>query len=132
MSHDNQMLAVLASMAVLHYLADFVFQNGFMLMGKVKPGTAFIMPLSLHCLEHALPTALVFLVYSPSHAWVALIDFAAHFVVDRTKALYKIEGGVWKPENKIANLSKWYRAFGLDQLMHGLTKILLVYIAVNF
>lgn len=129
MSNEKMMLLVLTAFAIKHFFCDFPLQTFYML-GKGKPGTAWIAPLAAHCGVHAFFTAIIFLLYSPSFVWLSLLEFAIHFVVDRAKATYKLDTGVWTPEQRGINLTKYYRAFGLDQLAHGLTYIALVYISI--
>jgi hypothetical protein len=109
-------------MFIKHFLADFVWQTPYML-GKGKKGTAWIMPLSAHCLVHAGLSALIIAVFNPAMIWLAGLEFVAHFVIDRIKATYKLPEGQWAPEMKGKYLNKHYVALGADQLAHALTYI---------
>lgn len=110
-----------------HYACDFPLQTVYML-GKGKKGTEWILPLVAHAGMHTLFTLAIILVYNPSCAWVALVDFALHFVIDRIKATYKLKEGAWEPHEKGKLLAKYYAAFGKDQMAHQLTYILIIYL----
>lgn len=129
MNNEKMLLLVLAAFALKHFFCDFPLQTFYML-GKGKSGTAWILPLAAHSAVHGFFTLGIFLLYKPEFAWLCLVEFVIHFGVDRAKATYKLDSGVWTPEQKGRNLTKFYRAFGLDQLAHGLTYILLVYISL--
>lgn len=111
---------VLILLTTKHLFADFMLQTPYML-GKGKPGTAFILPLSAHCLVHAVFSLLIILLFNPAFAWLAAAEFVAHFVIDRLKCLYKPwPTGTWAPEVRGKFLSQYYTAFGIDQWAHGI------------
>jgi hypothetical protein len=57
------------------------------MLKKFLPGTGFILPLLAHTAVHGLGTFLIAMSVAPSLAiWLALLDMATHFVVDRIKA----------------------------------------------
>lgn len=71
---------------VKHFLADYPLQGKYML-GKFKGGTEWVGPLVTHCLVHAGFTLLIAAVFCPLWApWLALLDGAVHFIMDRIKA----------------------------------------------
>lgn len=115
---------------IKHYLADFPLQTGYML-GKGKKGTAWILPLIAHSGVHAIFTLVIALLANPRVAWVALLDFTLHFIIDRVKALYKLKEGTWEAHERPMLLTKYYAAFGKDQLAHQLTYILIAYLILN-
>lgn len=112
---------------VKHYVADFPLQNGYMLQ-KGKDGTAWILPLAAHAGIHALMTLVIILLANPEFYYLAGLDFVFHFVIDRIKARYKLKPGTWEPSEKGLLLSKYYRAFGKDQLAHYLTYSLIMFL----
>lgn len=128
---NNTLLLVLTGLIVKHFFCDFPLQTIYML-GKNKSGTAWIAPLAAHCFTHTCFSLIIFLLAAPHMAWVCILEFGIHFGVDRMKAIYRLDPGVWAPEKKARNLAKYYRAFGLDQLAHYLTYVGMVYISVNF
>lgn len=127
----NSILLVLTALSLKHFFADFPLQTQYMLR-KGKKGYQWIFPLAAHAAVHAGFTLLIFLIYDPRTAWVACVDFAAHFVVDRIKATYPMPQGVWADHERGTNLRRFYVAFGLDQLAHHLTYIGLVYLALSY
>ena len=130
---DNMTLLVTAAFLVKHDIADFYLQTPYML-GKGKSGSAWVLPLSAHCLVHAAFTLGILLLYKPTFAiQLSALEFAIHFIVDRIKATYKAgPDGQWNFPEKGKYLSNYYRALGNDQLAHGLTYILLIFICINF
>lgn len=108
-----------------HFVADFLLQNKYML-GKFKPGWGFVLPLSAHCAVHAAFTLGLLLTLGQSNLWpLAVFDFVSHFFIDRLKASPKLLGK-WHP-----NDSKFWYALGLDQLLHHICAILIVYILMT-
>lgn len=113
-----------------HYLADFVFQNKYML-GKFNP-TGWVKPLAAHCLVHATFTLAICLVVNPSLSWLAVVDFVVHFIMDRIKASPKLLGrfkslcpnefATATPEQKRHDRYFWL-ALGFDQYVHHLTNL---------
>jgi hypothetical protein len=123
----NMSLFLLVALFTKHYFSDFKLQTFFML-GKGKPGLAFIAPLASHCAVHMIFTIVILVIVKPEYSWLAAIEFVAHFVIDRAKATYKLPSGVWEGSERGNNLNKYYSAFGLDQYAHGLCYILIWYI----
>lgn len=111
---------------VKHFLADFPLQFNFMLKYKVSPNWQFLVPLSLHCLTHSLFTLLIVLIIDPSYWWLALLDFAVHFVMDRLKAGPRYLGRFNDPSK-----SSFWISLGFDQMVHHLTDILVIWILVT-
>lgn len=111
---------------VKHYIADFPIQTPYMLQkGKDK---SWVLPLASHALVHAAFTLAIILMARPEFWYLAGMDFILHFVIDRIKARYKLKPGTWEAHEKGKLLSKYYRAFGKDQLAHGLTYALIMYL----
>jgi hypothetical protein len=123
---NKEILVVLILFQIKHFFSDFPLQSVYML-GKGKTGLAWIMPLSAHCAVHAGLSLLIILFVNPSLFWLVLAEFGAHFVIDRSKCLYKLPQGAWAPEDKGKYLTKYYMAFGLDQLAHQGCYMLMVY-----
>jgi hypothetical protein len=132
--HEFHILVLWAAFLVKHYWADFPpLQTTYMIVGKNKPGLQWIVPLMAHCAVHATLTAFILAVmFSPAAMALALVDFIVHFFMDRLKSLYQLKPGVWSPEDKKDLIPKYYAAFGLDQLAHGLTYVLITYLALQF
>jgi len=72
-----------------HFLCDYPLQTQYML-GKFKGGDAWKLPLTAHAGVHAAGTLLIGLCAAPVFGvaiLLALLDFAAHFTIDRIKVL---------------------------------------------
>lgn len=124
---NQTLLVLLVLFSFKHFLADFPFQTVYML-GKGKKGLDWILPLASHCLVHAGMSAIIIAVYNPAYLWLTLVEFLAHFVIDRIKATYRLPAGQWENEMRGKYLSQYYFAFGADQLAHQLTYILMIYL----
>lgn len=92
------------------------------MLGKFKTGTAWIAPLGLHAAVHAAATfAIAAGMGSRLAMMLGVLDFCAHFIVDRIKASPKLLGR-WKPDSPFF----WW-TLGADQLCHHLTHYLIIY-----
>lgn len=124
----NEQLELIFTLLIIyqfkHYIADFPLQREYMLR-KTKPNWDFLLPLTLHCLVHAVGTLLVCLFFQPSLWWLALIDFSVHFLVDRIKSGPRYLG-------RFNDLSKsgFWNVLGIDQMAHHLTHIYIIYVIV--
>ncbi|MAV92116.1 MAG: hypothetical protein CL676_11910 [Bdellovibrionaceae bacterium] len=117
--------ALLILFQVKHFLADFVFQNVYMLR-KGSPNWDFVVPLSIHAGIHALSTLPIVLYVNPSVWWLSVMDFFIHFVMDRIKA-----GPRYLGRFDDLNSKAYWVTFGADQMMHHLTHILIIWILVT-
>ncbi len=108
-----------------HFAADFPFQSQYMLK-KVRPGWDFVPPLALHCAFHAFLTLSVVWALVPSLWWLATLDFAIHFMMDRIKSGPRYLG-------RYNNLSKkaFWNCLGFDQMVHHLTHFYIVWMLVT-
>lgn len=127
---------------IKHFVADYPLQNSYMLR-KFLPGKEFILPLSAHCLVHAVYTFLIALSFNQTLKFslvLALLDFIIHFIMDRIKASPNILGR-FKPltakeypyandEEKKSNKYFWW-SLGLDQAVHHLTHYFLIYLILR-
>lgn len=104
-----------------HFIADFPLQNRYMLQ-KQRSDWSFIPPLALHCAIHAVTTLIVVLLVQPSMWYLAIVDFIIHFTMDRIKAGPKYLG-------RFSDISKsgFWIALGLDQMVHHLTHIWIIW-----
>jgi hypothetical protein len=123
---SKELLVVLVLFCLKHFFADFPLQTTRMVMGKGKPGLAWISPLSAHCGVHAALSFLIILFVNPSMFWLAGVEFFVHMAIDRAKTQYKLPQGDWG-KDKGKNLSRYYFAFGLDQLAHQLSYVILIF-----
>ncbi len=149
------MLATIFTLLIVyelkHFVADFLLQGRYML-GKFKPGWDFVIPLSAHCGVHAAFTLLIVLRTRPEYWWLAVVDFAVHFLMDRIKAgpkylgrykalsanemipiIQKAQVGVLDEEDKkrVRNNGLFWWSLGLDQMVHNLTHIFIIWMLVK-
>jgi hypothetical protein len=71
-----------AAFSVKHFLADFVLQTKWIALGKDRRD-AWLQPLGAHVAIHAGLALLIILVVAPRLWWLALVDLAVHFAIDR-------------------------------------------------
>jgi hypothetical protein len=124
---SNQTLLILILFQLKHFLGDFPLQTFYML-GKGKPGLAFVLPLGAHCTVHMVLSGMIIACFKSEYLWLCVLEFIAHFVIDRIKATYKLPTGQWANEEKGKYLSKYYFAFGLDQMSHNVCYLIMAYI----
>ncbi len=110
---------------VKHFFADFVFQNVWMLQ-KSRPGWDFAPPLAIHCGIHAVTTLAVVLYINYNFWWLGLVDFGVHFLMDRIKAGPKYLGRYSDVRSKA-----FWVSFGIDQMVHHLTNLFIVWFLVT-
>ncbi len=99
-----------------HFVADFVLQTRWIVEGK-ENREGWLAPLTVHAGIHALATLLIFLALAPDIAWMALVDFAIHFCVDRWKAI------VARRLDTTPQRKSFWLLFGIDQTLHHLTDL---------
>ncbi|MGE4132651.1 MAG: DUF3307 domain-containing protein [Bdellovibrionales bacterium] len=119
------LLTLIIIFHVKHFLADFVFQNVYMLQ-KSRPGWDFVPPLSIHCGIHAAGTLALVGYFSFSFWWLAILDFVVHFVMDRIKAGPRYFGRF----NDMRSKAFWV-TFGFDQMVHHLTHLYICWYIVT-
>jgi Protein of unknown function (DUF3307) len=108
-----------------HIIADFVLQNSWMAHGKEqKKGWA--LPLLVHSLIHLAVTMTLILIVAPRFWFIAVIDFAVHFGIDRAKGFCSSRFSM-TPEHP------WFwTLIGVDQALHHLTGFgLAIFMATN-
>ncbi len=108
-----------------HVIADFVLQNSWMALGKDQK-TGWALPLLVHCLVHFVLALALILIIAPRFWFVAVIDFAIHITIDRTKGLVSSNFGVTLEH-------PWFwTLIGVDQALHHLTGFALsIFMAAN-
>ncbi len=109
---------------IKHFVADFPLQREYMLR-KTRPEWDFLLPLSMHCLVHAGLTLAICLIFNASLWWLAIFDFVVHFLMDRLKSGPRYLG-------RFNNLKRsgFWNVLGLDQMVHHLTHIYIIYVIV--
>lgn len=128
-----------AIMALKHFLADFPLQTGYMVTGKGKKAN-WLLPLVCHCAVHGAFTLVVALLIRPEYYWLALVDFAIHFVMDRIKAAPNLLGRYKQlaasefpsaTAKQIRDNHYFWWSLGLDQMVHSLTNLLIVFLLLH-
>ena len=115
-------IVLLALLQIKHFFADFAFQTEGHFKYKGVYGHVVGMQ---HSLLHAVLTSLVFLVLSfPIMVIIVagLIDFVLHYHIDYVKMKYG---------TKNSNSKRYWVEFGLDQLAHQFTYILLIILTIG-
>ncbi len=115
-----EILALLILFQLKHYYADFVIQT---YMQTVKKGV-WLHPCGIsHSLDHVWTTLLVLLVFSMIHSisattilFIGAVEGIIHYVIDFTKVKYG---------NKDMTKPIFWNQFGLDQVAHQITYILI-------
>lgn len=117
-------LLVLAAIAVLmlkHTVADFYLQTGYQYANKGSYGHPGGL---LHSAIHVALTPFVYLVLAPGSfllaALIALGEFVVHYHTDWLKEQLGHRYG-WTPRDRA-----FWLALGTDQLVHGLTYVVIV------
>jgi len=123
-------LPLLAAVAVLmlkHAVADFYLQSSYQYLNKRTYGHRGGF---LHSAIHAALTPLVYLVLAPASlllvAGIAVGEFLVHYHVDWLKEQL-IHRNNWTPQCRMF----WF-ALGTDQLVHGLTYLVIVGVLVAY
>lgn len=113
------LFGLLIAFQLKHWTADYPLQGMYML-GKMK-AEGWVLPLLSHTLVHGGFTLIIVLLVSPTLWWLAVVDIAVHFIVDRIKASPKLLNR-WGPDKPYF----WW-TLGLDQMMHHLTHYFIIY-----
>jgi hypothetical protein len=118
----------MTAFVVKHWVCDFLLQNRYML-GKFKAWPDFVLPLTAHSAVNAIGTLAVgalvlrdgLLMFIEPLFWAALAEFVAHFAIDRIKASPNLLG-----RYKDTNTGIFWNVLGFDQMLHGLTYVLMI------
>ena len=113
------MISIVILFFIKHFLADFVFQTTYQWSNK---GT-FLHPGGLiHSGIHAALTTIILLIYDVCFIELIALDFVAHYVIDYCKVNINKKFN-WTPD------TYWFWVLtGLDQLLHYLTYIVILYL----
>jgi hypothetical protein len=118
-------LAAVALLMFKHAVADFYLQTPYQYLNKGKYGHPGGL---IHAGIHAALTPLVYLVLLPGSLLIAaglvLGEFVVHYHIDWLKEQVTHRNG-WTTSDR----GFWY-ALGTDQLVHGLTYLLIVAVLV--
>jgi hypothetical protein len=117
---DN-IFVLLAMLVVKHWYIDFINQSVDEMTGKGIYGNAHGL---MHSIKHGAATFLImccFLADWPFAVVIGFIDFIIHYHVDYIKVRFG---------TKDMSTSAFWAQFGLDQLVHNLTYIWIVWIII--
>jgi len=119
-------LLLLCLLQIKHMFADYYLQTPKMLSGR---GEYMHMGRAQHAGVHVIGSVLVFLVVGAPLAFILIIcamEWFIHFNIDYIKAAYS-------DKNRLQpNQAAFWRAAGLDQLLHKLTYVAMVWAWVQF
>ncbi len=123
---ETTLLISLAFLSGKHFLGDFVLQNGFQLRHKARYGHPGGL---LHVGIHGGLTLPLFFILPGMGVWVpafvVLAEMAAHYHIDWGKErILRITG--WQHHDR-----RYWRLFGLDQLLHLLSYLLMAAFVVQ-
>jgi uncharacterized membrane protein HdeD (DUF308 family) len=123
MSPVHAALAAITYLLVKHAVADFILQTDLIFRQKGKYGAPGGL---LHAFIHILLTAPVFWLFPGGGLGLAATllaaEFLVHYHIDWTKEqIVRLEG--WTPKD-----NRFWWAIGIDQLLHGLTYVAILWI----
>lgn len=109
-----------------HFICDYPLQvySKYML-GKFKQFPECVPPLTMHAGIQAVATFLIAMIFAPTYWWFGLVDFVAHFCIDRLKADKRLLGR-WNHTS-----GHFWSAIGFDQMLHHLTHYIFIYFMVK-
>lgn len=119
-------LLLLCLLQIKHMFADFYLQTPKMLAGR---GEYLHAGRAQHAAVHVAGTAIVFLIFGAPWSFiliVSVLEWIVHFNIDFAKAHYSDK------KQLQPNQAAFWRATGLDQLMHSLTYIAMVWAWLTF
>lgn len=108
-----------------HFMADWYLQFPWMSEGKRRAGWDFLGPLLAHAGMHTLGAFVILLLVAPGLWYLALLDGASHFVIDRIKA-----GPSYLGHLELYGRT-WWIVMGLDQAAHHFVHFYIVYRIVS-
>ena len=116
------MIEILILLFLKHFIVDFPLQNKFQWSNK---GTYGHLGGILHSGLHGIGTFFCFIFFTdlPSAMCFAIIDFSFHYHIDWVKMNINKKLG-WGPTTH----EQFWWLLGLDQLLHSLTYLMLVYL----
>ena len=134
-----EVFILIVAFQLKHYIADYILQ--FRIKDAIKKFDAegWIKPLSIHAFHHFGGTFTISTLYLgycefcpySLYFWtlvmsVSILDFVAHFTIDRLKASPNIGGRFHYPTKE------YFQIMGLDQMAHHLTHYLITFALIYF
>lgn len=113
-----EIFAILSLLLVKHFIADFVIQFDYMIKEKGFYGRSGGVH---HSFIHGFGTFLIFGWFlHPMAFWAGVADFLAHYHIDWAKMK------ITQSKSYTANDKQFWFWLGIDQMLHGLTYLILV------
>ena len=120
----NTTLLLITLLFTKHFIVDFPLQNKFQWSNK---GTYLHLGGILHSGLHGLGTYFCFVWFAPLAAiYLSIIDFVLHYHIDWAKMNLNSKMG-WGPNTH----EQFWWLLGLDQFLHALTYVGLVYLVTG-
>ena len=117
----NSTLTLILLLCTKHFIVDYPLQNKFQYSNKGKYGHSGGI---LHAWLHSIGTILCFYWYAPHASWyLGTFDGIIHYHIDWAKVNINAKIG-WGPTTH----EEFWWLLGLDQFLHMLTYIFLVFI----
>ena len=118
-------LLIMLGLVIKHFVADFLLQFSWMIeeKGQLNRFGGYA-----HAAVHGAGTAIWLWIYGLGVAWIialALAEVAVHYAIDFTKA---------RTTDHISSTAQprlFWGLYGLDQLLHHLTYLVLTYLVVS-
>ena len=114
---SHSLIWAMALFLIKHLVADFLFQTGWMAKGKEQLEN-WLAPLLAHIAVHAVGTLVITLLLAPALAWLALVDFVIHGLIDKGKTLIQ-----QRHRFRVDQAAYWW-LLGTDQTLHHLTHLI--------
>ncbi|MCA0907640.1 DUF3307 domain-containing protein [Ruegeria sp. HKCCD6228] len=117
---------MLCLLLIKHMFADYYLQTPKMLSGR---GEYFHLGRAQHAAVHVVGSVVVFLVFGAPLSFILIVgalEWFIHFNIDFIKASYSDKKRLEPTQ------PAFWRAAGLDQLMHNLTYVAMVWAWVTF
>ena len=125
-----EVILLFAALLIKHFIADFPLQIYYAILGKIQNKQKLTHDLVIHSFAHGSLTAIIFIAFGLlADKEIALamgflfgiIDGAVHGAID------SVVLRIGKDTNYTLNDNAFKQIFGLDQLLHGLTSVALIY-----
>ena len=119
-------LLLLCLLQIKHMFADYYLQTPKMLSGR---GEYLHWGRAQHAAVHAIGSVVIFLLFQAPLSFILIIaalEWIVHFNIDFAKASYSDK------KQLVPTQSAFWRAAGLDQCLHNLTYVAMVWAWVKF
>mgnify|MGYP001181148228 FL=1 len=119
-----ELIIVLTALFSKHILADYFFQRAWMFPDKGVYGAWGGVA---HAITHSILTSFVLMFFTDvfTAQALAVLDGFLHYHIDY------IKNNVWKSKKYTASHSEYWMIHGVDQFLHFLTYVLIVFLISN-